>query len=128
MCERRGGKNSVGDKASEGGDDRFGGRKSFVKGPRSENACQAPAATTKGKTSSAKEISLRRISAELSDHMVLCQLWAGLFRLLKRLICFVALDRFRVNVQEYASAYRSSRLASKAFLTACEKYFQRLFV
>src|SRR5215813_6424458 len=29
----------------------------------------------------------------------------------KSLICFVALDRFRVNVQEYASARRSSRVS-----------------
>jgi hypothetical protein len=30
-------------------------------------------------------------------------------RLLKKPIGFVALDRLRVNVQEHASAYRSSR-------------------
>jgi len=32
-----------------------------------------------------------------------------LIRLLKKPIGFVALDRLRVNVQEHASAYRSSR-------------------
>jgi hypothetical protein len=44
-------------------------------------------------------------------------------RLLKKLICFVALDRIRVNLQEeYASAHRSSR-ASEILLSSLQPEF-----